>query len=129
VALLVQELARRLPGDDGRGVVAFTSDALTGNIPYGVGKGALDRITKAAALELASRGIRANCINQGPPRRAGFRRSYALRSPCGRRPICRPGTSERLAVQQTSYFPTETYERLIQLLKAGSLDFVHEQRG
>jgi NAD(P)-dependent dehydrogenase (short-subunit alcohol dehydrogenase family) len=40
VALLVQELARRLPGDDGR-VVAFTSDALADNVPYGVSKGHL----------------------------------------------------------------------------------------
>ena len=59
VALLVQELARRLPGDDGR-VVAFTSDALTDNVPYGVSKGAFDRIVRAAAVKLGSRGIRAN---------------------------------------------------------------------
>ena len=65
VALLIQEFARRMPGDDGR-VVAFTSDALVGNVPYGASKGALDRIVKAAALELGSRGIRANCINPGP---------------------------------------------------------------
>jgi 3-oxoacyl-[acyl-carrier protein] reductase len=65
VAGLIQELVRRLPGDDGR-VVAFTSDALIDNAPYGVSKGALDRIVKAAALELGERGIRANCINPGP---------------------------------------------------------------
>jgi 3-oxoacyl-[acyl-carrier protein] reductase len=65
VATLIQELARRLPGDDGR-VVAFTSDALTDNVPYGVSKGALDRIIKAAAVEFGARGIRANCINPGP---------------------------------------------------------------
>ena len=35
VAMLIQELARRLPGDDGR-VVAFTSDALEDSVPYGV---------------------------------------------------------------------------------------------
>jgi 3-oxoacyl-[acyl-carrier protein] reductase len=64
VALLIQELARRLPGDDGR-VIAFTSDALFDNVPYGVSKGALDRIVKAAAMELGPRGIRANCINPG----------------------------------------------------------------
>ena len=58
-ALLVQELARRLPGDDGR-VVAFTSDGLTDNVPYGVSKGAFDRIVRAAAVKLGSRGIRAN---------------------------------------------------------------------
>jgi 3-oxoacyl-[acyl-carrier protein] reductase len=65
VALLIQELAHRLPGDDGR-VVAFTSDALRENVPYGVSKAALDRIIKAAASELGPRGIRANCINPGP---------------------------------------------------------------
>lgn len=64
VALLIQELARRLPGGDGR-VVAFTSDALFDNVPYGVTKGALDRIVRAAAMELGPRGIRANCINPG----------------------------------------------------------------
>jgi 3-oxoacyl-[acyl-carrier protein] reductase len=65
VAMLIEELARRLPGDNGQ-VVAFTSDALTKNVPYGVSKGALDRIIKAAASELGPRGIRANCINPGP---------------------------------------------------------------
>lgn len=65
VALLIQELARRLPGDDGR-VVAFTSDALRSNVPYGVSKAALDRVVLAAAQELGSRGIRANCVNPGP---------------------------------------------------------------
>jgi 3-oxoacyl-[acyl-carrier protein] reductase len=65
VALLIQELASRLPGADGR-AVAFTSDALSDNVPYGVSKGSLDRIVKAAASELGSRGIRANCINPGP---------------------------------------------------------------
>jgi 3-oxoacyl-[acyl-carrier protein] reductase len=65
VALLIQQLAIRLPGADGR-VVAFTSDALSDNVPYGVSKGSLDRIVKAASSELGSRGIRANCINPGP---------------------------------------------------------------
>ena len=65
VALLIQELAARLPGNDGR-VVALTSDALSDNVPYGTSKGALDRIVKAAASELGPRGIRANCVNPGP---------------------------------------------------------------
>ncbi|MFI5048582.1 MAG: SDR family oxidoreductase [Gaiellales bacterium] len=65
VAGLIQELANRLPGNDGR-VVAFTSDALSDNVPYGASKGALDRIVKVAASELGSRGIRANCVNPGP---------------------------------------------------------------
>jgi len=88
VALLVQEFARRLPGDDGR-VVAFTSDALTENVPYGVSKGALDRIVRAAALELGPRGIRANCINPGPTETGWI--SEVLRAEISRRaPLGRP---------------------------------------
>lgn len=87
VALLVQELARRLPGDDGR-VVAFTSDALEDNVPYGVSKAALDRTIKAAAIELGPRGIRANCINPGPTETgwisSELREYIARRSPLGR---------------------------------------------
>lgn len=45
---------------------AATSDALADNVPYGVSKGALDRIVKAAAVELGPSRIRANCINPGP---------------------------------------------------------------
>lgn len=87
VALLVQELVRRLPGADGR-VVAFTSDALADNVPYGVSKGALDRVIKAAAIELGPRGIRANCINPGPTETGWIseelRKEISHRSPLGR---------------------------------------------
>jgi 3-oxoacyl-[acyl-carrier protein] reductase len=91
VAVLIQEFARRLPGDDGR-VVAFTSDALINNVPYGASKGALDRIVKAAALELGSRGIRANCINPGPTEtgwisdelRDELRKEISRQAPLGR---------------------------------------------
>lgn len=87
VALLIQELARRLPGDDGR-VVAFTSDALKDNVPYGVSKGALDRVIKSAAIELGPRGIRANCINPGPTETGWIseelRDEISRRSPLGR---------------------------------------------
>jgi 3-oxoacyl-[acyl-carrier protein] reductase len=89
VAFLIRELANRLPGSDGR-VVAFTSDALTDNVPYGVSKGALDRIVKAAAVELAPRGIRANCINPGPTDTGWI--SEELRAELSRRtPLGRPG--------------------------------------
>ena len=89
MALLIQELARRLPNDDGR-VVAFTSDALTDNVPYGVSKGALDRVIKAASLELGSRGIRANCINPGPTETGWI--SEELRTQISQRtPLGRPG--------------------------------------
>jgi len=87
VAVLIQELVRRLPGDDGR-VVVFTSDALTRNVPYGVSKGALDRIVKAAAIELGSLGIRANCINPGPTETGWIsdelRAEISKRAPLGR---------------------------------------------
>jgi 3-oxoacyl-[acyl-carrier protein] reductase len=87
VLLLIQEFARRLPGGDGR-VVAFTSDALVSNVPYGVSKGALDRIVKAAALELGHRGIRANCINPGPTETGWIsdelRSEISARTPLGR---------------------------------------------
>jgi 3-oxoacyl-[acyl-carrier protein] reductase len=87
VALLIQEFARRLSGGDGR-VIAFTSDALAGNVPYGASKAALDRVVKAAALELGSKGIRANCINPGPTETGWIspelRIEIARRSPLGR---------------------------------------------
>jgi 3-oxoacyl-[acyl-carrier protein] reductase len=87
VAMLIQELARRLPGNDGR-VVAFTSDALEDNVPYGVTKAALDRIVKAAAVELGPRGIRANAVNPGPTETGWIgdtlRAELAARTPLGR---------------------------------------------
>jgi 3-oxoacyl-[acyl-carrier protein] reductase len=52
---------------EGRGsIVALTSDAIVNNVPYGASKGALDRIVRAAAVELAPQGIRANVVNPGP---------------------------------------------------------------
>jgi 3-oxoacyl-[acyl-carrier protein] reductase len=87
VALLIQEFARRLPVGDGR-IVAFTSDALRDNVPYGVSKAALDRVVKAAAIELGPRGVRANCINPGPTETGWIsdelRADVAGRSPLGR---------------------------------------------
>ena len=67
VALLVQELARRLPGDDGR-VVAFTSDALTENVPYGVSKGALDASSGLPHWSGALAESALIASTQGPPR-------------------------------------------------------------
>lgn len=87
VALLIQEFAARLPGSDGR-IVAFTSDALADNVPYGISKRALDGIILAAALELGPRGIRANCINPGPTDTGwisdDMHRELSVRSPLGR---------------------------------------------
>jgi 3-oxoacyl-[acyl-carrier protein] reductase len=46
--------------------VALTSDATTGNLPYGAPRGALDRIMISAARELGPLGISANVVNPGP---------------------------------------------------------------
>lgn len=65
--LLVRELGRRFRGPHGAGrIVALTSDHVAGNLPYGVSKGALDRIVLAAARELGDRGITANVVDPGP---------------------------------------------------------------
>lgn len=70
VWLLIKAFAEHLPAGtttEARGrIVALTSDHTVHNLPYGASKGALDRIVVAAAVELASRGIRANVINPGP---------------------------------------------------------------
>ena len=65
--LLIREYGLRFAGAHGTGrVVALTSDHTVGNLPYGASKGALDRITLAAARELAHLGVTANVINPGP---------------------------------------------------------------
>lgn len=64
--LLIREFARRYPSARGGGrIIALTSDHTAGNLPYGASKGALDRITLAAARELAHLGITANVVNPG----------------------------------------------------------------
>jgi 3-oxoacyl-[acyl-carrier protein] reductase len=63
--LLLAGFTRQLPPEGGR-VVALTSDAVVGNVPYGATKGALDRVVLAAAHELADRGVIANAVNPGP---------------------------------------------------------------
>lgn len=63
---LVRELGLRFSGVHGSGrIVALTSDHTAGNLPYGSSKGALDRITLAAARELAHLSITANVVNPG----------------------------------------------------------------
>ncbi len=65
--LLIREFGRRFTGVPGNGrVISLTSDHTVGNLPYGASKGALDRITIAAARELAHLGVTANAINPGP---------------------------------------------------------------
>lgn len=65
--VLIQEFVRQFDAAAGPGrIVTLTSDHTAGNVPYGVSKGAADRLTDAAAYELGSRGITANAINPGP---------------------------------------------------------------
>ena len=74
-------------------MVALTSDATIGNLPYGASKGALDRITLAAAHELAHLGVTANVINPGPVDTGWM--SQDLKEECIRRtPLRRLGTPE-----------------------------------
>jgi 3-oxoacyl-[acyl-carrier protein] reductase len=63
--LLIAAFARQVP-EGGGAIVALTSDATTGNLPYGASKGALDRIVIAAARELGPMRISANVLNPGP---------------------------------------------------------------
>jgi 3-oxoacyl-[acyl-carrier protein] reductase len=62
---LIQRFGADLREESGR-IVAFTSDALDGEVAYGASKAALERVVLAAARELAPQGVSANCINPGP---------------------------------------------------------------
>jgi 3-oxoacyl-[acyl-carrier protein] reductase len=65
--LLIREYGLRFRGQHGSGrIVSLTSDHTAGNLPYGASKGAMDRITLAAARELADLGVTCNAINPGP---------------------------------------------------------------
>jgi 3-oxoacyl-[acyl-carrier protein] reductase len=63
--LLIAAFARQAPSEGGA-IVALTSDATTGNLPYGASKAALDRVVISAARELGPKGISANVLNPGP---------------------------------------------------------------
>ena len=65
--LLIKAFAEQYDAPFGSGrIVALTSDHTAHNLPYGASKGALDRITLAAAEELHHLGLTANVINPGP---------------------------------------------------------------
>lgn len=85
--LLIAAFARQV-GDDGGVILALTSDHVTGNLPYGASKGALDRLVISAARELGPRGISANVLNPGPIDTgwmdADTRESLAAMTPLGR---------------------------------------------
>jgi 3-oxoacyl-[acyl-carrier protein] reductase len=87
--LLIRDFARRFRGSPGTGrIVALTSDATVGNLPYGASKGALDRVVVAAARELAELRITSNVINPGPTdtgwMSAQMREELTIANPRGR---------------------------------------------
>ncbi|WP_432590188.1 SDR family oxidoreductase [Streptomyces sp. HD1123-B1] len=90
--LLIREYGRRFSGVPGNGrIVALTSDHTAGNLPYGASKGAQDRITLAAAHELAHLGVTANVVNPGPVDTGWM--SEQVREVCRERtPLGRRGT-------------------------------------
>ncbi|QKV96919.1 SDR family oxidoreductase [Streptomyces sp. NA02950] len=90
--LLIREYGRRFHGAPGSGrIVALTSDHTAGNLPYGASKGAQDRITLAAAQELAHLGVSANVINPGPVD-TGWMSDEVWADCLGRTPLGRLGT-------------------------------------
>jgi 3-oxoacyl-[acyl-carrier protein] reductase len=87
--LLIREYGWRFRGAHGSGrIISLTSDHTVGNLPYGASKGAMDRITLAAARELAHLGVTANAINPGPVdtgwMTAELRQEVVRRTPLGR---------------------------------------------
>lgn len=70
-AMLIAELARRLPDDapeNSAGVVNISTDAargFPGQVAYGMSKAALESLTRGAALDLGPR-IRVNAVAPGP---------------------------------------------------------------
>src|SRR5262245_4088916 len=93
VWLLIREFATRFRGPSGAGrIISLTSDHTVGNLPYGASKGALDRITLAAAHELAHLGISANVISPGPVD-TGWMSDEIRRSGIRQTPLGRLGTA------------------------------------
>ena len=90
--LLIREFAERYTEPFGSGrIIALTSDHTAGNLPYGASKGALDRITLAAARELADLGVTANAVNPGPVQ-TGWIDAELEHSILARTPLRRVGT-------------------------------------
>jgi 3-oxoacyl-[acyl-carrier protein] reductase len=87
--LMLKEYAERCRAEPGAGrVIALTSDHVVHNLPYGVTKGALDRLVIASARELAHLRITANVVNPGPVdtgwMSAELREQVEAQSPLGR---------------------------------------------
>ena len=95
--LLIREHGQRFRSTRGDGrIIALTSDHTVGNLPYGASKGALDRITLAAAYELAHLGISSNVINPGPVD-TGWMTDPIRASGIQRTPLGRLGTPQDTA--------------------------------
>lgn len=95
--LMIREFGRRFRSASGTGrIISLTSDHTVGNLPYGASKGAMDRITLAAAHEFAHLGITANAVNPGPVDTGWM--SDDVRAACVRRtPLGRLGTPQDTA--------------------------------
>ncbi|MFF3327318.1 SDR family oxidoreductase [Streptomyces sp. NPDC002889] len=95
--LLIREYGLRFRGTNGTGrIVSLTSDHTVGNLPYGASKGALDRITLAAAQEFAHLGVTANVINPGPID-TGWMATEVQESCITQTPLARLGTPQDTA--------------------------------
>ncbi|MFJ4678150.1 SDR family oxidoreductase [Kitasatospora sp. NPDC088783] len=95
--LLIREFGLRFTGAFGTGrIVAMTSDHTVGNLPYGASKGALDRITRAAARELAHLGVTANAVDPGPTD-TGWMDDPVRAETLARTPLARLGTPQDAA--------------------------------
>ncbi|MGW0420324.1 SDR family oxidoreductase [Streptomyces sp. NPDC003015] len=95
--LLIREFGRRFTAERGTGrIIGLTSDHTVGNLPYGASKGAMDRITLAAAHELGHLGVTANVINPGPVDTGWM--TEEVRAHClGATPLGRLGTPQDTA--------------------------------
>lgn len=96
--LLIREFGRRYVADPpGRGrIISITSDHTAGNLPYGASKGAMDRITLAAAREFAHLRITANVINPGATD-TGWMSTEQMAASTQNVPLGRVGTAQDCA--------------------------------
>nr|WP_202434084.1 MULTISPECIES: SDR family oxidoreductase [unclassified Streptomyces] len=95
--LLIRAFGLRFRSAPGTGrIIALTSDHTVGNLPYGASKGALDRITLAAARELAHLGVTANVVDPGPVD-TGWMSPEAKQSLASATPAGRLGTPQDTA--------------------------------
>lgn len=97
VLALIQQFVGQFDPAAGPGrIVTMTSDHTAGNVPYGVSKGAADRLTDAAAQELGHLGITANAVNPGPVDTGWMDES--IRAAClAQTPLGRLGTPQDVA--------------------------------